>query len=82
MLTDSNIDKLEAWEAIAQEAGITMTQLAVGWVAKNPLVSTVLCGATSPEQLKDGAKVSDLPGYTPEELRRADDVHPGDFQAA
>lgn len=60
----------------------SLPQAAIRWVLDNPDISLVLSGATSPEQLKHGAKVSELPGYTLEELRRADNVHPGDFQAA
>jgi aryl-alcohol dehydrogenase-like predicted oxidoreductase len=45
-------------------------------------VSLVLSGASNPEQLRDGLAVSDMPGFTPVELQRVDDVHVRDFQAA
>ena len=59
LLTDANFDKLEAWEKIANEAGVTMTQLALGWVAQQPTVSSVICGATSADQVRENALVSD-----------------------
>ena len=75
LLTDSNFDRLEAWEAIAKGAGITMTQLAVGWVAAQPVVSSVVCGATSAEQVRENAAVSDvLAKITPDVLKAINEV--------
>jgi aryl-alcohol dehydrogenase-like predicted oxidoreductase len=59
-LTDANFDKLEAWEKIAADAGVTMTQLAVGWLTANPVTSTVICGATSVEQIRENAAIGDV----------------------
>ena len=60
VLTDSNFDRLEAWEAVAAQAGITMTQLAVGWVAAQPSVASVICGATNADQVRENAAISDV----------------------
>ncbi len=74
-LTDANFDRLEAWEAIAEQAGITMTQLAVGWVASQPIVASVICGATSPDQVRENAAVSDaLASITPDVLKAIDEA--------
>ena len=69
LLTDADFDKLEAWEKIAADAGITMTQLAVGWVAAQNPVASVICGATGPDQVRETAAVSDvLSKITPDVL--------------
>ena len=48
------IDKVRRLTDYAQaELGCTMSQLALAWCAKNPNVSTVLLGATKPEQLAE-----------------------------
>jgi aryl-alcohol dehydrogenase-like predicted oxidoreductase len=74
-LTDANFDKLEAWEAIAEETGITMTQLAVGWVAAQPVVSSVVCGATNADQVRENAAVSDVVAkITPAVLKAVDEA--------
>jgi voltage-dependent potassium channel beta subunit len=39
-------------EPIAAELGCTLAQLAIAWAAKNPRVSTVITGASHPEQLQ------------------------------
>ena len=75
LLTDANFDKLEAWEAIAKEAGVTMTELALGWVAAHPVVSSVICGATGPQQVQENAKVAEaIAKITPEVMAKIDAV--------
>jgi aryl-alcohol dehydrogenase-like predicted oxidoreductase len=74
VLTESNFDSLGTWDAIAHGAGLTMTQLAIGWVAAQPVVSSVICGATSAEQLRENAAVSDvLKQITPDVLGAIDE---------
>ena len=73
VLTDTNFDRLEAWEQIAAGAGISMTQLAVGWIAAQPVVSSVICGATNADQVRENAAVSDaLAQITPDVLKAVD----------
>lgn len=50
-----------------QELGCTITHLALAWVAKNPNTSTVILGASKPEQVLDNLKALDvIPKLTPE----------------
>jgi aryl-alcohol dehydrogenase-like predicted oxidoreductase len=51
VLTDHNFDVVEAVERFAAERGVTPTHVALGWLAAQPAVSSVIAGATSPEQL-------------------------------
>jgi aryl-alcohol dehydrogenase-like predicted oxidoreductase len=75
ILSDANFDKLEAWEKIAAGAGLTMTQLAVGWVGAHPEVSSVICGATGPDQVRETAAVSDvIAKITPDVMKAIDEV--------
>jgi voltage-dependent potassium channel beta subunit len=46
-----NVAKVKALEPIAKELGCTMAQLALAWARKNENVSTVITGATRPEQV-------------------------------
>jgi aryl-alcohol dehydrogenase-like predicted oxidoreductase len=49
------------------ELGCTVTHLALAWVAKNPNTSTVILGASKPEQVLDNLKALDvIPKLTPE----------------
>jgi len=50
-----------------QELGCSVTQLALAWVAKNPNTSTVILGASKPEQVLDNLKALEvMPKLTPE----------------
>ena len=44
-------DTIEALEAFADERGITMLDVAIGGLAAMPAVSSVIAGATTPEQV-------------------------------
>lgn len=46
--------------AIARELGATPAQLAIAWAASNPRVSTVITGASKPEQLVENLKALDF----------------------
>ncbi len=55
VLTDENYATLERLEAWAGERGHTVLELAVGWLASQSHVSSVISGATKPEQLDANA---------------------------
>ncbi len=44
---------------VAEELGITITEMALAWTLKNPNVSTVITGASKPEQVKQNMKALD-----------------------
>jgi aryl-alcohol dehydrogenase-like predicted oxidoreductase len=59
---------------LAAEAGLTMAQLAVGWVLCSPNVASAIVGASRPEQVRDNAAAKALPA----DLKQAvDDVLAG-----
>jgi len=49
--TDENFAKIEAYEAFAAARGHTITELAIGWLLAQPTVTSVIAGATRPEQV-------------------------------
>jgi aryl-alcohol dehydrogenase-like predicted oxidoreductase len=51
MLADRNFDVVEALESFAAERGTTVLAVALGWLAAQPEVTSVIAGATSPEQV-------------------------------
>ncbi len=75
-LTDDEANaKVRDFVAVADELGCTGAQLAIAWCAKNPNVSTVITGASRPEQVEEnmGAlKVMDA--ITPEVKQRIEDI--------
>ncbi len=43
---------------LAEEAGLSMAQLAVAWVLQNPNVSSAIIGASRPEQVQENVKAA------------------------
>jgi aryl-alcohol dehydrogenase-like predicted oxidoreductase len=52
LLTDAALDRVEALRAYAQERGRTLLDVAVGGLAAQPAVTSVISGATRPEQVR------------------------------
>jgi aryl-alcohol dehydrogenase-like predicted oxidoreductase len=57
-MEDDVLERVQRLAPIAQEAGLTMAQLAVAWVLQNDNVSAAIIGASRPEQVTDNAKAS------------------------
>ncbi len=58
-MNDANWAALERIEEFAVSRGHTMLELAMSWLAANPCVSSVIAGATRPEQVSANAKACD-----------------------
>lgn len=54
------IKKVQQMMPIAEELGCTMAQLALAWCLKNPNVSTVITGASRPEQVAENMKALEV----------------------
>jgi aryl-alcohol dehydrogenase-like predicted oxidoreductase len=57
-LDDDVLTAVQKLKPIAEQAGLTMPQLAIAWVLQNPNVAAALVGASRPEQLEDSVKAS------------------------
>jgi aryl-alcohol dehydrogenase-like predicted oxidoreductase len=56
LLSDQVLGTVQRLQPVAEQAGLTMAQLALAWVLQNPNVSAAIVGATRPEQLADNVK--------------------------
>lgn len=59
-MRDDLLEAVQRLKPVAQEAGMTMPQMAIAWVLQNPNVSAALVGASRPEQLADTVKASGI----------------------
>jgi aryl-alcohol dehydrogenase-like predicted oxidoreductase len=57
-MTDQTLSTVAQLKPLAEQAGLSMAQLAVAWVLQNPNVSSAIIGATRPEQVRDNVKAS------------------------
>ncbi len=58
LLTDENLDKVERLEKIAQELGTNMSVLALAWILRKGIISSVITGASRREQLENNIAAS------------------------
>ncbi|PZR12683.1 MAG: aldo/keto reductase [Archangium gephyra] len=71
--TPANLAKVKQFETIAKDLGSTRSQVALAWCLKNPNVSTVITGATGPEQVHENMKALDVvPKLTDDVMQRID----------
>ncbi|MET0729071.1 MAG: aldo/keto reductase [Acidimicrobiales bacterium] len=73
-LTDETSNsKVKRLATIAEELDCTLSQLAIAWCARNPHVSTVITGASRPEQVRENMGALDvLPKLTDDVMARID----------
>jgi aryl-alcohol dehydrogenase-like predicted oxidoreductase len=57
--TDENEQRVIGLKALAQDLGISLPKLGVAWCLKNQNVSTVILGASKPEQLIETLAAAD-----------------------
>jgi aryl-alcohol dehydrogenase-like predicted oxidoreductase len=57
-LADEVLDAVDRLRPVAEAAGLTLPQLALAWVLRQPNVASAIVGASRPEQLDDNAAAS------------------------
>lgn len=59
LLTDKNLDTVEALIAFAESRGHTVLELAFSWLIRQPAVASVIAGATSTGQIRSNAAAAE-----------------------
>ncbi len=80
LLTDRNFDVVEGLQKFAAERDKSLLEVAIGWLAAQEVVSSVIAGATKPEQVEENAAAADL-HLSPEELSEIDTITSGKGKA-
>lgn len=73
-ITDEKVAKLKKLNALATERGQTLAQMALSWVMKDGVATSVLIGASSPGQILDNIGMVKNTKFTDEELRLIDEI--------
>lgn len=71
VLNEKNYSTLQRLEAVASSHDRTMLELAIGWLASQPHVASVIAGATKPEQVEQNVAAAEWK-LSAEELAEAD----------
>ncbi len=73
-LTPEKLSQIKALNSLAGERGQTLAEMALSWILKDDKVTSVLIGASKPEQILDNIKIIGHTGFTEEELRKIDTI--------
>lgn len=60
LLTDENLDKVEKLSKLAANLGTTMPVLALAWILRKDIISSVITGASKPSQLEGNIAASEF----------------------
>jgi aryl-alcohol dehydrogenase-like predicted oxidoreductase len=72
-LREDVLERVQALRPVADQAGLTMAQLAVAWVLHNPNVASAIIGASRPEQVTENVKAVGV-SLAPELIALIDEV--------
>ena len=72
-MTEANWKAVDALGEFASKRGHTLLEVAFSWLAARPMVSSVIAGATKPEQVEQNAKAGDWV-LTPDEISEIDRI--------
>lgn len=67
-LTEEVLSKIQALNALAIRRGQTLAEMALAWILKDDLVTSVIIGASSVGQLADNLKAMENTAFSAEEL--------------
>jgi L-glyceraldehyde 3-phosphate reductase len=73
-ITEATLAKIRALAEIARERGQTLAQMALAWVLRDGIVTSVLVGASKPSQILDNIGAAKNTSFTEDELSRIDEI--------
>ena len=73
-ITPDVVAKIQALNEVAARRGQTLAELALAWLLAQPVVTSVLIGASRPEQILDNIKAVENTTFTPDELAELDRI--------
>lgn len=72
-LTSEKLENIRTLNELALSRGESLAQMALKWVLKDDVITSVLIGASKPSQILDNLKVLKSADFTAEELKKIDD---------
>ncbi len=76
-ITDAKIAKVRALNALAQARGQSLAQMALAWVLRHKVVTSVLIGASRPAQIKENLAALHAPPFSADELAKIESILAG-----
>lgn len=76
-ITEKRVSQIKALQEIARERGQSLAQMALSWILRDGEVTSVLIGASKPEQIRENVKIVEYTSFTAEELEKIDQISLG-----
>lgn len=73
-ITKERLSQIAKLNEIAADRGQTLAEMALAWVLKDGIVTSVLIGASKPAQILDNIKAIENTSFTDEELQKIDEI--------
>lgn len=73
-LTPERLSQLHALNELAAKRGQTLAGMALSWILKDKKVTSVLIGASKPEQITENLSILGHTDFTAQELQKIDDI--------
>ena len=73
-VTEESVAKVQKLNALAQERGQSMAQMALAWILKDSRITSVLIGVSRPEQITDSIRCLENYQFSNEELQRIENI--------
>ncbi len=73
-LTPERLEQIRKLNDIARDRGQTLAEMALSWILRDGIVTSVLIGASRPSQILDNIKAVENTSFTEEECRRIDEI--------
>ena len=71
--SEERLNSIRSLNAIAAERGESLAQMALKWILRDGIVTSVLIGASRPQQILENLKVLDSESFSEEELKKIDE---------
>ena len=73
-MTQERLQQIRNLNGIAAGRGQTLAEMALSWVLRDGIVTSVLVGASRPQQVVDNVKAIENLEFTEEELKKIEEV--------
>lgn len=73
-ITEEKLEKIRKLDSLAKERGQTLAQMALSWIYSKEGVTSVLIGASKPQQITENLKMTENVSFTKEELDKIDEI--------
>mgnify|MGYP002648432854 FL=1 len=67
--------QIEQLNVLAKERGQTLAEMALSWVLKDGVVTSVLIGASKPSQILDNIRAIQNTSFSKDELEKIEDIY-------